>query len=291
MGRTRVFTDDTDNPRGRLVLVATPIGNLGDVSVRMIDALRDADVVAAEDTRRSGRLLAHLEIDKPLVSYHDHNERTRTAPLIDRVAAGDVVAVVTDAGTPGLADPGFRLVREAIERGLVVEAIPGPAAALQALVLSGLPMDRFVFEGFLPRKARARAERLDELAGETRTMVFYVAPHRAHEELVAMADRLGDRGAAVARELTKLHEQVLRGSLTAVAQMAEGGLKGELTVVVAGADDTVVEVVDEDLVERVRALVATGVDRKTAMRDVAQAANVPKRRVYQALLDAGGDRG
>jgi 16S rRNA (cytidine1402-2'-O)-methyltransferase len=283
-------TDETAGPRrGRLVLVGTPIGNLGDVSARTITALGAADVVAAEDTRRSGRLLAHLEIDKPLVSYHDHNERSRTAPLLDRVEGGEVVAVVTDAGTPGLADPGFRLVREAIARGLSVEAIPGPAAAVQALVLSGLPMDRFVFEGFLPRKAGARAERLTELAGEARTMVFYVSPHRAADELRAMAEGLGDREAAVARELTKLHEQVLHGSLSTLAQAAEDGLRGELTVVVAGVDQAAAEVAGEDLVDRVRGLVATGVDRKVAMRQVAKAAEVPRRRVYQALLDAGGD--
>ena len=272
---------------GSLVLVATPIGNLEDLSPRAVAALRDADVVAAEDTRRSGRLLAHLGLHKQLVSYHDHNERSRTGGLLERIAAGDTVALVTDAGTPGLADPGFLLVREAVARGIVVESIPGPVAAIQALVLSGLSMERFVFEGFLPRKPGARAERLSELAFERRTLIFYVAPHRAEEELRALAEAFGgDRRAAVARELTKLHEEVLRGPLSDLVDHAASGFKGELTVVVEGAGDPVRALTDEDLVRRVRALIASGTDRKTAMRDVARAADVPKRRVYQALLEA-----
>lgn len=283
-------TGRVDDPQGgRLVLVATPIGNLGDLSPRAVDALADADVIAAEDTRRSGRLLAHLDVDTPLVSYHDHNEAARTPALLDRVARGEVVAVVTDAGTPGLADPGFRLVRAAVERGLAVESIPGPSAALQALLLSGLPMDRFAFEGFLPRRAGARAERLGEVASDPRTLVFYVTPHRAAQELTAMAEVLGDRPAALARELTKLHEEVVRGPLSELASVAAEGLKGELTLVVAGAPESPADATDADLVARVRNLLATGVGRKEAMKEVARSADVPRRRVYQALVDAGGD--
>jgi 16S rRNA (cytidine1402-2'-O)-methyltransferase len=271
---------------GRLVLVATPIGNLGDLSPRAAQALQDADVVAAEDTRRTRVLLDHIGIRKPMVSYHDHNERTRAEGLLDRVAAGETVVLVSDAGTPGLADPGFIIVREAIDRGLVVDAVPGPNAVLAALVLSGLPMDRFTFEGFLPRKAGARAARLADLADDPRTMVFYVAPHRAAEELAALAEALGERPAALARELTKLHEQVLRGSLSELAAVA-GGLRGEMTLVVAGRpeDTTVPDPVE--LAARVRELIATGVDRKQALSTVAKAAGVPRRAVYQAVLDAG----
>lgn len=275
---------------GRLVVVATPIGNLADLSPRAVQTLREADLVAAEDTRRSGRLLAAVGLRKQLISYHEHNERSRTDDLLDRVAGGQIVALVTDAGTPGLADPGFVLVREAVERGLAVEAVPGPAAAVHALVLSGLPMERFVFEGFLPRKAAARDARLAELATERRTLVFYVAPHRAGEELDALAGAFGgDRRAAVGRELTKLHEEVIRGPLSDLAKRAQEGYRGELTVVVEGSGDVEAEPADDELVRRVRALLATGVDRKTAMRDVARATGVPRRRVYQALLDAGAD--
>lgn len=270
---------------GRLVLVATPIGNLADLSPRAVRALADADVVAAEDTRHTRVLLDHAGVRVPLVSYHDHNEDSRTGPLLDRVAAGETVAVVTDAGTPGLADPGFRLVREAVERGLAVEAVPGPAAALQALVLSGLPMDRFAFEGFLPRRAGPRERRLGELAEDPRTLVFYVAPHRAVADLAAMAAAFGPRPAALARELTKLHEEVWRGPLPALAERASaGGVRGEVTVVVAGAP-AAAPPGPADLAERVRSLIAAGADKKEATARVAQATGTPRRVVYQALLD------
>jgi 16S rRNA (cytidine1402-2'-O)-methyltransferase len=274
---------------GRLVLVGTPIGNLGDLSPRAVETLAGADVCAAEDTRRTGRLLKHAGISVPLVSHHEHNEETRVGALLDRVAAGEVVAVVTDAGTPGIADPGFPIVREAVARGLPVEAIPGPVAAIQALVLSGLPTDRFAFEGFLPRKAGARDRRLAELAADPRTLLFYVAPHRAADDLAAMVAAFGPRPAALARELTKLHEDVWRAPLPELAARAEAeGVRGEVTVVVGGAPAGTPVADDAALVERVRALVATGVAKKAAIAQVAEAAQVPKRRVYQAVLDAGG---
>jgi 16S rRNA (cytidine1402-2'-O)-methyltransferase len=272
---------------GRLVLVATPIGNLGDLSPRAVEALRSADVCAAEDTRRTGRLLEHAGIHVPLVSHHEHNEDQRAVELCDRVAAGEVVAVVTDAGTPGLADPGFPIVREAVARGLQIEAIPGPAAAIHALLLSGLPMDRFAFEGFLPRKPGPRSRRLAELAADPRTLVFYVAPHRAAADLAAMVDAFGPRPAALARELTKLHEEVWRGPLGDLADRADaGGVRGEVTVVVGGAPEERAELDDGELAQRVRELIAAGVGKKDAIARVAVAADVPKRRVYQAVLDA-----
>jgi 16S rRNA (cytidine1402-2'-O)-methyltransferase len=290
------MTETDDDPAGpvparsggRLVLIATPIGNLGDLSPRAVAALAGADVCAAEDTRRTGRLLQHAGIRVPLLSHHEHNEDVRAGELLDRVEAGEVVAVVTDAGTPGLADPGFPIVREAIARGLAVEAIPGPAAAIHALLLSGLPMDRFAFEGFLPRRAGPRDRRLSALAADDRTLVFYVAPHRAAEDLDAMAAALGDRPAALARELTKLHEEVWRDTLPVLAaRAAADGVRGEVTVVVGGAPEDTAEVTDDDLVSRVRELIAAGAAKKAAIAQVASAASVPKRRVYQAVLDGG----
>ena len=267
-------------------MVATPIGNLGDLSPRAAEALRTADLVAAEDTRRTRTLLEHIGATTKTTSYHEHNERTRTASLLDRVAAGEKVAVVSDAGTPGMADPGFRLVAEAVERGLAVEAVPGPNAAIHALVLSGLPLDRFVFDGFLPRKGGARAARLAELAAEPRTMIFYVAPHRAADDLEAMAEAFGDRPAALARELTKLHEEVLRAPLAKLAHHArEHGVRGEVTVVVTGAPADVAPDIS-GAVEQVQSLVADGMSQKDAVAAVAGATGQPRRSVYQAVLDA-----
>ncbi len=276
---------------GRLVVVATPIGNLGDLSPRAAQTLIDADLVAAEDTRRSRVLLDHVGASTPLESYHEHNEERRTGPLLDRIAAGSTVALVTDAGTPGVSDPGYRLVHAAVERGLTVESVPGPVAAIQALVLSGLPMDRFAVEGFLPRKASARATRLAGLAQDPRTLVFYVSPHRAAEDLSAMAEAFGCRSAALARELTKRYEEVWRGTLVELAERASGGVRGEVTVVVAGAPVTEHRAVgDAELADRVRGLIATGLPKKQAIAEVAQAAEVPKKRVYQAVLDSAGPR-
>ena len=274
---------------GRLVVVGTPIGNLEDLSPRAARALAEADVVAAEDTRRTRTLLDHIGVRVPMVSHHEHNEDQRIPELLDRVAAGETVAVVSDAGVPGLADPGFRLVRAAVERGLLVEAVPGPAAAIQALVLSGLPMERFVFEGFLPRKASARRERLAELAAEPRTMVFYVSPHRAADELEAMASVFGEeRAAALGRELTKLHEETWRGSLAQLAARAADGVRGEATVVVAGAPPAEATACSEaELGELVRARMAAGLSRKDAAAEVAQETGASKRHAYDASLGAG----
>ena len=276
-----------DRPKsGRLVMVSTPIGNLDDLSPRAAQALHDADVVAAEDTRRSRVLLQRVGSTAATTSYHEHNEAARTRPLLDRVEAGQTVVCVTDAGTPGVADPGFRLVREAVARGLSVEVVPGPSALLAALVVSGLPTDRFAFEGFLPRKSGARAQRLAALAGDPRTLVFYVAPHRAAADLAAMAVAFGDRPAVLARELTKLHEEVWRGGLEALAERARvQRVRGEVTVVVAGTPTEPEPAPPDELAARVAALEASGRDRKSAIAEVAAAAGVSRRRVYQAVLD------
>jgi 16S rRNA (cytidine1402-2'-O)-methyltransferase len=277
---------------GALVLVATPIGNLEDLSPRAARTLREADLVACEDTRRTGRLLAHVGADVPLLAVHDHNEAARAAALCDRVAAGQVVALVSDAGTPGVSDPGYQVVREAVARGLVVTAVPGPAAALHALVVSGLPTDRFAVEGFLPRRPGPRRERLARLAADDRTLLFHVAPHRAAEDLAAMADVLGaDRPAALARELTKLHEEVWRGPLATLAtRAAEAAPRGEVVVVVGGApapDPAAAAPDDADLRARLEALVAAGASRRDAVRQVADETGLPKRRLYDLATGAG----
>jgi 16S rRNA (cytidine1402-2'-O)-methyltransferase len=271
-----------------LVVVATPIGNLGDLSPRAAETLRTVDLVLAEDTRRTGRLLQHVGSEVPQLSLHEHNERERIADVLARIEAGERLALVSDAGTPAVSDPGYRLLAACAAADVRVEVVPGPTAAMTALVASGLPTDRVAFEGFLPRKGAARRDRLAELATERRTIVLYVSPHRAADDLGDLARALGeDRPAALGRELTKLHEEVRRAPLGALHAAAADGLRGEVTLVVAGAPDVGAAAVgDDELVERVRELVATGMPRKSAIAQVATGARVPKRRVYQAVLDA-----
>ena len=274
------------------MLVATPIGNLGDLSPRALDALAAADVVAAEDTRHTGRLLAHHGLGRPMVRLDDHTEAERAPWLVARAAAGETVVVATDAGTPGISDPGYVLVRAAIDAEVPVELIPGPVAAVHALVLSGLPTDRFVFEGFLPRRAAQRRRRVAALADETRTLVCYLSPHRAADELDDLAAALGPRPAALARELTKLHEQVLRDPLdTLAATVRREGVRGELTLVVGGAPAPggaadVDRLDDAELVERVRGLIATGMATNAAIAAVARATGARRARVYDAIVAA-----
>jgi 16S rRNA (cytidine1402-2'-O)-methyltransferase len=277
---------------GTLQVVATPIGNLGDLSPRAAAALRDATLVLAEDTRRTGKLLAHVGSAVPQRSLHEHNERDRVDEVLALLADGATIALVSDAGTPAVSDPGYRVLAACAATGVRIEPIPGPSAALAALVASGLPTDRVAFEGFLPRKGGPRRDRLAELAADPRTLVLFVAPHRAAADLGDLADALGpDRPAVLARELTKLHEEVLRGTLASLTERATAGpLKGELSLVVAGAPAAVAAPADDDeLVARVRALVATGTAKKTAIAEVARGAGVPKRTVYQAVVDAGPD--
>lgn len=225
---------------GVLYLVATPIGNMGDISARAREILAAAGVVAAEDTRHSGRLLRELGLERPLVSLHEHNEKARASELVQRLKAGESVALVSDAGTPLVSDPGFPLVRAAVEAGIAVVPVPGPCAAIAALSASGLPGERFCFEGFLPARAGARRQRLEELAGEPRTLVLYEAPHRIAACLADLAAALGaSRRACVAREITKLHETFYRGSLGELAARAasdEDLARGEAVVVVEGAE-------------------------------------------------------
>ncbi|MCW2807803.1 MAG: Uroporphyrin-III C/tetrapyrrole (Corrin/Porphyrin) methyltransferase [Marmoricola sp.] len=268
------------------MLAATPIGRVDDASPRLAAELRGADVVAAEDTRRLRRLTTELGVDIPgrVVSYFEGNEHLRTDSLLESLLNGDRVVLVTDAGMPSVSDPGYRLVAAAVDRGVTVTSIPGPSAVLTALAVSGLPVDRFCFEGFLPRKPGERTRRLADLALEQRTLVFFEAPHRTHATLLSMAEVFGrDRRAAVCRELTKTHEEVRRGPLDELVAWAEAGVRGEVTIVLEGA--AVPEPVTDPAT--LAALVAqeegSGATRKEAILDVARRSGVPKRVVYDAV--------
>jgi 16S rRNA (cytidine1402-2'-O)-methyltransferase len=273
-------------PTGALVLAATPIGRIEDASPRLAAELVTADVVAAEDTRRLRRLASDLgvEVTGRVVSYFEGNEHIRTESLLASLLAGDRVVLVTDAGMPSVSDPGYRLVAAAIEHDVPVTSVPGPSAVLAALAVSGLPVDRFCFEGFLPRKAGERSRRLASVAQDERTLVFFEAPHRTAATLTAMAEAFGeDRRAAVCRELTKTHEEVRRDNLAALATWADSGVRGEVTIVVAGAAPPEAVTDPAALAALVAEDEAVGVPRKQAIVDVARRAGVPKRVVYDAV--------
>ncbi|WP_404391878.1 16S rRNA (cytidine(1402)-2'-O)-methyltransferase [Humibacillus xanthopallidus] len=270
---------------GTLVLAATPIGDPRDAAPRLGQELATADVVAAEDTRRLKRLLTALEVAPTgrVLSYHEHNEAARTPELVERLLAGERVVVVTDAGMPSVSDPGYRLVAAAVEAGIRVTCVPGPSAVLMALAVSGLPVDRFAFDGFLPRKAGERSRVLAEAAQERRTLVYFEAPHRLPETLEAMAEAFGPtRRAAVCRELTKTYEEVRRGTLAELAAWAAEGVRGEITVVVAGAERVVTSV--EDALDGIRARVAAGERLKDVAADVASRTGLSKKALYDAAV-------
>lgn len=274
---------------GTLVVVATPIGNLDDLSPRAAAALREADLVLAEDTRRTGRLLAHIASEVPQRSLHGHNERASIDEVLARLRGGARIALVSDAGTPAVSDPGARLLAACAEAGIRIEPVPGPSAALAALVASGLPTDRVVFEGFLPRKGRDRRERLEAIAVEVRTVVLFVTPHRAAADLDELAVACGpERPAVLCRELTKLHEEVVRGHLEQLAERARAGVRGEITLVVAGAQRSgPAELSEAELAAQVAARVAAGATQRDAIRAVAEETGAPRRRVYQSVVDPG----
>lgn len=271
---------------GRLILCGTPIGNLGDLSQRGIQTLQEADVIACEDTRRTRKLLSHFGITpKELFVYNDINERRQSDKLIARIEGGTEVALVSDAGMPGLSDPGFRLVAACVERGLVVQVVPGPSAVVAALAVSGLPPGRFVFEGFLPRKTGDRRRRLEELAAETRTVVFFESPHRLEASMGDLLEVLGDRPVALARELTKLHEEVRRGSLSEILEgLKSDPARGEVVIVVGGAEPAPSVRASAELAQRARELMASGVERKVALTRVAKETGVSKKKVFDALV-------
>ncbi|MFF7643660.1 16S rRNA (cytidine(1402)-2'-O)-methyltransferase [Streptomyces canus] len=275
---------------GTLVLAGTPIGDIADAPPRLAAELAGADVVAAEDTRRLKRLTQGLGVTPKgrIVSYFEGNEAARTPELVGELLGGARVLLVTDAGMPSVSDPGYRLVAAAVEKDIRVTAVPGPSAVLTALALSGLPVDRFCFEGFLPRKGGERLSRLREVAEERRTLVYFEAPHRLDDTLAAMAEVFGaERRAAVCRELTKTYEEVKRGELGALAEWAADGVRGEITVVVEGAPEKGAgEIDDEELVRRVRVREEAGERRKEAIAAVAVEAGVPKRVVFDAVVAA-----
>jgi 16S rRNA (cytidine1402-2'-O)-methyltransferase len=275
----------TDRPVGSLVLVGTPIGNLGDLSPRAVEELRTADVIAAEDTRRTRALLTHAGIPagRRLRAVHARNEAAAAVRIVGEIRDGNRVAVVTDAGMPGISDPGAQLVRACLDAELPVEAVPGPSAALTAVVLSGLPSDRFMFEGFLPRKGRARSERIASIADEPRTTVLFEAPARVRGTLADLAAACGPhRPVAVARELTKVFEDVWRGTLGEAARHAErADPRGEHVVVVGPAPEPA-PAGDAEIEAAVRAALADGRSARDAASDVANALGVPRRRAYDA---------
>lgn len=274
---------------GVLVLAGAAIGDFGDTSPRLREALASADVVAAEDTRRLRRLAADLDVQVGgrIVSYYDANERERTPSLVAALRAGETVLLITDAGMPSVSDPGYRLVTAAVTAGARVTALPGPSAVTTALAVSGLPSDRFCFEGFLPRRQGERRRALEALRDEPRTLVIFEAPHRVAATLADAADILGtDRPAAVCRELTKTYEEVRRGGLRELADWANEGVRGEITLVVAGAPARVGAHDDASLAAAVANREDAGTDRKNAIVEVARETGVPRRVVYAAVVAA-----
>jgi len=273
---------------GVLVLVATPIGNLGDLSPRAVEVLRTADVIAAEDTRRTRGLLTHAGVSagRRLRAVHGHNERARAAAIVEEVKAGKQVAYVTDAGMPGVSDPGERLVRACVDAGLRVEVVPGPSAALTALVLSGFPTERFAFEGFLPRRGRERNDRLEAIAREERTAVLFEAPHRLLRTVADLVEACGgERHVAVARELTKLHEEVWRGTLAEASEHFDRiPPRGEIVVIVEPGDEGAAAPTDDELGWEALALVSKGISTREAADRLAVRFRVSRRRAYEAVI-------
>ncbi len=272
---------------GMLYLVPTPIGNLGDISQRCRETLESADFIAAEDTRVTLKLMNHLGIKKPLISYFEHNKASKGGVILERILAGEVCALVSDAGSPAISDPGEDLVKLCHEAGVTVCAIPGPCAVITALSISGQSTGRFCFEGFLSTAKKSRREHLDSLRKERRTMIFYEAPHKLLATLQDMADTFGaDRSISLCRELTKLHEEVVRTTLgQAIQKYTDTPPKGEFVLVLAGAPEEAEPAASpDDAAARVEALMAAGLSRKDAIRQTAQELNLPKNVVYDAAL-------
>ena len=274
---------------GTLYLVATPIGNLEDITHRALRILAEVDLIACEDTRHTRVLLDHYQIKTKSISYHEHNERERAAELSGMIASGASIAVVSDAGTPGINDPGFRLVRACIERGLRVVPVPGPTAFVAGLVAAGLPTDEFFFGGFLPARSAARRARFTEVRQLPATLIFYEAPHRIAESLIAAREILGEREAVVARELTKLHEEIARGRLSELAERfaAEGAARGEMVLLidrtVLDAEATVGDAA-MSIAARVAALEGEGLDARAALKRVARELGLPRAEAYRRLV-------
>ena len=269
---------------GVLYIIATPIGNLEDLTFRALRILKEVDLIAAEDTRHSRRLLDHYGIKTPLTSYHEHNERSKARHLVERLQRGENIALISDAGTPLLSDPGQRLVQEASGAGISVSPVPGPSALVAALSASGLSMERFAFEGFLPAKGKERREKLQSLCAEARTLVFYEAPHRLKESLVDIAAIFGARQMVLAREMSKVHEEFLRGSPgDLITELAEREVRGELTLVIAGA--TGEPAAAETIRAEIRKLKSDGMRVKDIAALLGEKYGVAKREIYRMVLD------
>jgi 16S rRNA (cytidine1402-2'-O)-methyltransferase len=269
---------------GILYIVPTPIGNLEDITLRALRILKEVDLIAAEDTRHTQHLLTHFGIDKPLTSYHDHNEREKAQVLVERIKNGANLALVSDAGTPGIADPGFRLVSAAIRAGIKIVPLPGASALSTALSASGLPTDRFLFEGFLPAKKQERKNRLQALRDGTATLVFYEAPHRLNDTLSDMQQILGERTIVIAREVSKVYEEFVRGTVSEVIhQVAGRGVKGEVTVVVHGSTSEA-RVTEEQLRSDIQRLIGEGVGVKEISQLFGERYGLSKREVYRLTL-------
>lgn len=271
---------------GTLYVVATPIGNLEDMTFRAVSVLQQVGAIAVEDTRHTSKLLRHFDISKPLISYHDHNRKSRQPELLARLQRGEAIALVSDAGMPGISDPGYELICGCLEAGVAVVPIPGASAVVTALSAAGLPTDRFVFEGFLPTKEKERRDRLSSLIREPRTLVLYEAPHRLRQTLQDLADTVGaDRAVVLARELTKLHEEFWRGTLAeAQRHYRDREPHGEFTVLVAGAVRQLPTLSDELLLAEVQRMLLDGLSRSEASRQLAQQTAVPRRHIYQLAL-------
>jgi 16S rRNA (cytidine1402-2'-O)-methyltransferase len=276
---------------GALYLVATPIGNLEDITLRALRVLREADLIACEDTRHTRKLLAHYEISRPLASYHEHNERERAAELIEKLKAGMNIALVSDAGTPLISDPGYRLARDSIEQGIRVIPIPGPSALIAALAASGLDTSEFTFAGFLPARRAARRARLAEFSEIKTTLIFYEAPHRIKETLRDALETLGDRPAAVARELTKLHEEFIRGALS---EINISQARGEMVLLIGPPPDRPEKAQSSEarsILEEIEAVMRDeGLDRKSALKRVARARRIGKSEAYRLALEEASRR-
>ncbi|HEY5764616.1 MAG TPA: 16S rRNA (cytidine(1402)-2'-O)-methyltransferase [Candidatus Deferrimicrobiaceae bacterium] len=272
---------------GTLYIVATPLGNLEDITLRAIRVLREASVIACEDTRRTVKLLNRYEIRTPLTVFHEYNKTRAGAGILRRLRDGESVALVSDAGTPAISDPGYELVREAIAGGVPIEVVPGPSALISALVVSGLPTDHFTFEGFLPARREKRRKAMQSLAGETRTMIFYESPQRIAAFLEEAAEAFGDRRACVVRELTKIHEEILRGTLPELVAEIGGreSVLGEVTVVIAGGQKTVTLSVEE--IVRAALEDASGSSRDLA-REIAERTGLSRKEVYGEILRQRG---
>jgi 16S rRNA (cytidine1402-2'-O)-methyltransferase len=274
---------------GTLYIVGTPIGNLEDITFRAVRILQSVDIIAAEDTRHTGKLLQHFQITAPQISYHEHNQKERIPQIIEKLQQGKAIAIVTDAGMPGISDPGYELIKACIAAQICVVPIPGASAAITALSAAGLPTDRFTFEGFLPPKGQERQQRLEALQTEARTIILYEAPHRLRQTLPDLAAILGEeRSIVLARELTKLHEEFWRGTIKdAIAHYAEQSPQGEFTLVLAGVELQQPQLSEAAIKAELQNLISQGISRSQASRQLAQQTSLPRRHIYQLALEIG----